>query len=57
MMPDFENVQRSLALKMARSAEERAYLMGHFAGLDRARKQSVVIFIIAVIFMKLFGLV
>lgn len=28
MMPDFENVQRSLALKMARSAEERAYLMG-----------------------------
>jgi hypothetical protein len=55
MMPDFENVQRSLALKMARSAEERAYLMGHFAGLDRARKQAVVIFIIAVIFMKLFG--
>lgn len=54
MMPDFENVQRSLALKMARSAEERAYLMGHLAGLDRARKQAVVVFIIAIIAMKLF---
>ena len=55
MMYELESEQRSLSLKMARSAEERAYLMGHFAGLDRARKQAVVIFIIAVVFMKMFG--
>lgn len=53
-MPDMERAIRIVELVAAESAEEIAYIRGKHAGLDRGRKQAVVVFIIAIILMKLF---
>ena len=53
-MPSFERVFRNVDLLLAKTDEERAYLKGKHAGLDRGRKQALVVFIIAIIVMKLF---
>lgn len=45
---------RIVELLTAKNAEEIAYIRGKHAGLDRGRKQAVVVFIIAIILMKLF---
>jgi hypothetical protein len=45
---------RIVELINAKSAEEIAYIRGKHAGLDRGRKQAVVVFIIAIVLMKLF---
>ena len=55
MMADFERTIRSVELLTAKDPEAIAYIRGKHAGLDRGRKQAVVIFIIAVVFMKMFG--
>ena len=55
MMADFERAIRSIELMAAKNPEEIAYIRGKHDGLDRGRKQAVVIFIIAVVFMKMFG--
>ena len=40
-MPDFERVIRSLEVYRTRSDVERAFVLGHHAGEDRARRQVV----------------
>ena len=54
-MPSFERAFRNVDLLLAKTDEERAYLKGKHAGLDKGRKQAVVIFIIAIVLMKLFA--
>ena len=54
-MADFERAIRSIELMAAKNPEEIAYIRGKHDGLDRGRKQAVVIFIIAVVFRKMFG--
>ena len=53
-MLGIERALRIVELMTANSSEEIAYLRGKHAGLDRGRKQAVVVFIIAIIAMKLF---
>ena len=53
-MIGMDRALRIVELITAKDAEERAYIRGKHAGLDRGRKQSVVVFIIAIIAMKLF---
>jgi len=52
-MPDFERVIRSLEVHRTRSDVERAFVLGHHAGEDRARRQvawvAVAIAIVAVV--------
>lgn len=40
-MSDFERVLRSLESHFAKTPEEKAYLAGYHAGLDKARWQVV----------------
>lgn len=50
-----EMTMRRIRLKLAGSDSELCYLTGYYAGIDYARKQAVVIFILAVAGMKLIG--
>lgn len=50
-----EMTMRRVRLKLANSNSEQCYLTGYYAGIDYARKQAVVIFVIAVAAMKLIG--
>ncbi len=50
-----EMAMRRIRIKLATRPEERIYLQGYFAGIDYARKQSLLLFIVAVVFMKWFG--
>ena len=54
-MDVFERTIRSVELLAAKNPEEIAYIRGKHDGLDRGRKQAVVIFVIAVATMKLIG--
>jgi hypothetical protein len=46
---------RRVRIKLATSPEELIYLQGYFAGIDYARKQSLLLFIVAVVLMKWFA--
>lgn len=48
-MPDMERSFRSLALHMAKTPEQKAYLSGRHAGLDRARLQIAVLAAVAAV--------
>lgn len=50
-----EMTMRRILPKLAGSNSEQCYLTGYYAGIDYARKQAVVIFILAVAGMKLIG--
>ena len=45
-MPDMERTLRSLELHLATSPVKRAYIEGKHAGMDKARKEIAVSFLI-----------
>ncbi len=42
-MPDFERIFRKIELDLAPTPEAKAYVAGKHAGLDRARKEVLVV--------------
>lgn len=48
-----EMTMRRVRLKLANSNSEQCYLTGYYAGIDYARRQALVIFIIAEVVMTL----
>lgn len=49
-MPDMERLTDELKLEFSKTSEEKRYLQGFIASKNRARKEIVVISIIAFIF-------
>ncbi len=56
-MPDFERVTRSLELHMAPTPEAKSFIAGKHAGLDRARKEMLVVVLILVSALASFAMV
>ncbi len=48
-MPDFERVTRSLELHLASTPEAKSFIAGKHAGLDRARKQMLVVVVLVLV--------